>query len=128
MTSLHPMEVVIIAIVLLAVIGSIAALVIAVAKYTSLDSSTWLHRSMHASKAGNTKTPKNGYGSESHTEEKSLRASDADRDRTISKLREGMTQGRLTITDFDERMASALQAKTLGDLDQLVQDLPSGKT
>jgi len=52
------------------------------------------------------------------------RASDADRDRTAAALREHLAAGRLTIEEFDERLDKAYAAKTLGDLDQVMADLP----
>lgn len=54
-----------------------------------------------------------------------LRASDADRDRVASLLREHHAAGRLTAEEFHERLDKALVAKTLGDLDALMTDLPS---
>ncbi len=53
-----------------------------------------------------------------------IRASDADRDRTTALLREHHAAGRLTAEEFDERMDAALDAKTLGELDDLLTDLP----
>jgi hypothetical protein len=53
-----------------------------------------------------------------------IRASDADRDRTTALLREHHAAGRLTAEEFDERMNAALDAKTLGELDDLLADLP----
>jgi uncharacterized membrane protein len=53
-----------------------------------------------------------------------IRASDADRDRTTALLREHHAAGRLTAEEFDERMDAALGAKTLGELDELLTDLP----
>ena len=52
------------------------------------------------------------------------RASDADRDRIVAALREHLAAGRLTIEEFDERMDKAYAAKTLGELDSLMTDLP----
>jgi len=52
------------------------------------------------------------------------RASDADRDRIVAALREHLAAGRLTIEEFDGRMDKALAAKTLGELDSLMADLP----
>ena len=52
-----------------------------------------------------------------------IRASDADRDRTAALLREHHA-GRLTAEEFNERLDKAYAAKTLGDLDQLLSDLP----
>ena len=53
-----------------------------------------------------------------------IRASDADRDRTAAALREHMAAGRLTTEEFDERLDKVYAAKTLGDLDDLMADLP----
>jgi hypothetical protein len=53
-----------------------------------------------------------------------LRASDADRDRTVSLLREHHAEGRLTAEEFHERLDRALAAKTRGELDELLADLP----
>jgi DUF1707 SHOCT-like domain len=53
-----------------------------------------------------------------------IRASDADRDRTAALLREHHAAGRLTAEEFNERMEAALNAKTLGELDELLADLP----
>jgi hypothetical protein len=54
-----------------------------------------------------------------------IRASDADRDRTTALLREHHAAGRLTAEEFHERMDAALNAKTLGELDELLEDLPA---
>ena len=53
-----------------------------------------------------------------------IRASDADRDRTAALLREHHAAGRLTAEEFNERLDKVYAAKTLGDLDQLLSDLP----
>jgi Domain of unknown function (DUF1707) len=53
-----------------------------------------------------------------------IRASDADRDRAIALLREHHAAGRLTAEEFDERMEAALNARTLGQIDELLTDLP----
>jgi len=52
------------------------------------------------------------------------RAADADRDRTTAALREHLAVGRLTIEEFDQRLDQAYAAKTLGELDVLMADLP----
>jgi hypothetical protein len=54
-----------------------------------------------------------------------IRASDADRDRVATLLREHHALGRLTAEEFHERMDAALNAKTLGELDALLEDLPA---
>jgi len=53
-----------------------------------------------------------------------MRASDADRERTTTLLREHHAQGRLTAEEFDDRLDRAFAAKTLGELDALLADLP----
>lgn len=53
-----------------------------------------------------------------------MRAGDSDRDQTISVLREAFAEGRLTQTEFDDRLTSAHAAKTYGELAQLTSDLP----
>ena len=52
------------------------------------------------------------------------RASDADRDRTAAALSEHLAACRLTQAEFDERLDKAYTAKTLGELDDLMADLP----
>jgi hypothetical protein len=52
------------------------------------------------------------------------RASDADRDRVASLLREHHAAGRLSAEEFSERLDSALRARTLDELDELLADLP----
>ena len=54
-----------------------------------------------------------------------IRASDADRDRTAALLREHHAAGRLTAEEFADRMDKALEAKTMGELDELLADLPA---
>jgi len=55
----------------------------------------------------------------------SIRASDADRDRAASLLREHHAAGRLTPDEFEERLDNAFAAKTIGEIDGLLRDLPS---
>lgn len=54
-----------------------------------------------------------------------IRASDEDRDRAASLLREHHAAGRLDADEFNERLDQAYHAKTLGDLDQIMSDLPA---
>jgi len=53
-----------------------------------------------------------------------IRASDADRDRVVALLQEHHAAGRLTAEEFSERIDAALRARTLGELDELLADLP----
>ena len=54
-----------------------------------------------------------------------MRASDADRDRYAAVLQEAYAQGRLTRVEYDERLDAVLNAKTYGELEPLVADLPA---
>jgi len=54
-----------------------------------------------------------------------IRASDADRDRAAALLREHHAAGRIDAEEFHDRMNKALDAKTLGELDELMADLPA---
>jgi hypothetical protein len=54
-----------------------------------------------------------------------LRASHADRDKTVELLRMAAGDGRLTAEELDERLEAALTAKTLGELATLTTDLPA---
>ncbi|MFJ8635925.1 DUF1707 domain-containing protein [Streptomyces sp. NPDC093568] len=54
-----------------------------------------------------------------------LRASDADRDRIADILRDALAEGRLTADEHAERVEGALAAKTVGELDVFIRDLPA---
>jgi hypothetical protein len=53
-----------------------------------------------------------------------LRAADADRAAVATVLGEHMSAGRLTLEEYDERLARAYAAKTYGELAELTADLP----
>lgn len=54
-----------------------------------------------------------------------IRASDADRDRIADILRDAMAEGRLTAEEHAERVDAVYRAKTVGELEPLVRDLPT---
>lgn len=54
----------------------------------------------------------------------SILASDADRERVAERLRQAAAEGRILAHELEERVARALRARTYGDLDELVADLP----
>jgi Domain of unknown function (DUF1707)/Cell wall-active antibiotics response 4TMS YvqF len=54
-----------------------------------------------------------------------MRASDADRDRTVDVLATASAEGRLSLEEYSERSEGALAARTLGDLARLTADLPA---
>ena len=68
------------------------------------------------------------YGDSGQPDQARLRVSDADRDRVAAELSEHFQAGRLTQDEFDERVGQAISARTQGDLDELLADLPSGRT
>ena len=53
------------------------------------------------------------------------RIGDSERDQATEYLREHLAQGRLDQIEFDERMTSALEARTQPELDSLFADLPA---
>jgi Domain of unknown function (DUF1707) len=52
------------------------------------------------------------------------RAADVDREAVATALGEHMAAGRLTVAEYDERLARAYTAKTYGELAELTSDLP----
>jgi hypothetical protein len=52
------------------------------------------------------------------------RASDAERDAVVERLHQALAEGRITVSEFDERTRSAYAAKTFHDLESLTDDLP----
>ena len=55
-----------------------------------------------------------------------LRASHADRDRVVETLRIAGGDGRLTAEELDDRLGTALSARTVGELAVLTADLSAG--
>jgi hypothetical protein len=54
----------------------------------------------------------------------SMRAGDGDRHQIVEVLRLALDEGRLTLAEYDERVATAYQATTYADLNTLLDDLP----
>src|SRR4051794_41918996 len=55
-----------------------------------------------------------------------VRASDAERDATINRLREAAAEGRLTLEELTDRIEAASGAVMRSDLAPLTADLPAG--
>jgi hypothetical protein len=53
-----------------------------------------------------------------------LRASEVDRDLVAARLHSATVEGRLLPEELDERLGVALSARTCGELEPLVADLP----
>jgi predicted lipid-binding transport protein (Tim44 family) len=64
-------------------------------------------------------TPGAGFGH--------LRASHADRESLVNTLKAAFVQGRLSKTEFDQRVSQALAARTYADLAAVTIDLPAAR-
>jgi hypothetical protein len=53
-----------------------------------------------------------------------LRAADADREGVAERLRKSHAEGRIDLAEFQQRLEDCYEAKTMGELDALVTDLP----
>jgi hypothetical protein len=56
-----------------------------------------------------------------------MRVGNAEREATAAELREHYASGRLTLDELNQRLDQAFAAKTRGDLDALLRDLPSAR-
>jgi Domain of unknown function (DUF1707) len=54
-----------------------------------------------------------------------VRASDAERERVLTRLRDAAAEGRLTFEELADRVEAAARAVTRSDLDRLTEDLPA---
>jgi hypothetical protein len=53
-----------------------------------------------------------------------LRASDSDRDRVAERLRNATAEGRILAEELEERLGTVFAARTYGELDAVVTDIP----
>jgi hypothetical protein len=60
-------------------------------------------------------------------EREHLRAADADRQTVADRLRGALDEGRLDFHEYDARLRDAYAAKTYGELDRLIADLPPAR-
>src|ERR1700709_968091 len=65
-------------------------------------------------------SPRGGKGGGGETR----RAADSDRNQVVDILREALDEGRLTLPENDERVATAYRSVTYADLNALLGDLP----
>lgn len=54
-----------------------------------------------------------------------LRASDSDRERIAERLRNATAEGRLLAEELEDRLGTVFAARTYGELDEVVSDLPT---
>jgi hypothetical protein len=66
-----------------------------------------------------------GSGSVDERASFELKASDDDRRRVVEGLREHLAAGRLTLDEFSERVDRAHAARTVGELEAVMRDLPA---
>lgn len=57
-----------------------------------------------------------------------MRASDGDREKIASRLRDAHAEGRLSLGEFQDRLDALYSAQTYGELEPLVRDLPVSRT
>ncbi|MDG4828757.1 DUF1707 domain-containing protein [Solwaraspora sp. WMMD1047] len=55
---------------------------------------------------------------------RNLRMSDADREQVLARLSSAVAEGRLTLPEFEERTDGVLRARTYGEVEPYVADLP----
>ena len=56
-----------------------------------------------------------------------IRLSDADRERAATRLHEALAEGRITVTELEERLSTVYAARYEGDLRPPLADLPGGQ-
>ncbi|MFI6004556.1 DUF1707 domain-containing protein [Streptomyces sp. NPDC051366] len=54
-----------------------------------------------------------------------MRASDADRERVVERLRDAVAEGRIDMEEFEERLEAAYTSRTYAELEPLTRDLPA---
>jgi hypothetical protein len=59
-------------------------------------------------------------------ERPAVRMSDADREAVAQRLHKAVGEGRLTLTEFEQRVAGVHAARTFADVEPYVADLPGG--
>src|SRR5258705_113709 len=58
------------------------------------------------------------------TDRPDMRISDAERERVVAQLNAAVTEGRLTLSEFEERVDGVLRSRTFGEIEPYVGDLP----
>jgi len=57
-----------------------------------------------------------------------MRASDDDRERVAQQLHTALSEGRITVAELEQRLDTVYAAKTLGELEPVTTDIPTGTT
>lgn len=69
-------------------------------------------------------TDESGATEPHRIEQAQLRASDADREQVAQQLHKAMGDGRITMAELEERLGTVYAAKTLGELEPVLTDIP----
>lgn len=56
-----------------------------------------------------------------------IRISDAEREQAVQRLNDAVAEGRLTVTEFDDRVAAVLRARTASEVAPHLADLPGAQ-
>lgn len=56
-----------------------------------------------------------------------IRMSDADREAVLARLNTALSEGRLTLAEFEERTDGVLRARTYGEIEPFLADLPGSR-
>jgi hypothetical protein len=72
-----------------------------------------------------TQDPASGHQLRSDQDAPGVRASDAEREATVTRLQTAVGEGRIDLDEFGQRAAAAYAAGTTAELDQLLADLPA---
>jgi hypothetical protein len=59
------------------------------------------------------------------TDQPDMRLSDAERERVVAQLNAAVSEGRLTLAEFEERVDGVLRSRTFGEIQPYVMDLPA---
>ncbi len=57
-----------------------------------------------------------------------VRMSDAERERLVAQLQSAVSEGRLTLDEFQERVDGVLRSRTYGDVERYLADLPVARS
>ena len=68
--------------------------------------------------------PDNAHHDDNPSDPDRLRAADVDREFVAERLRTALNEGRITLSEYDDRVQETYAARTYGDLKALLTDLP----
>jgi Domain of unknown function (DUF1707) len=72
-----------------------------------------------------TQDPVSGHRPQPDRDAPAVRASDAEREATVTRLQTAVGEGRIDLDEFGQRVEAAYAAATTADLDRLLADLPA---